>query len=80
MAVMWANLKSMGSQMVDYLALHLQMETQRGWKMVDQIYSDSLMAGMWANLILTDSQRADYLALYLQMETQKGWKMVGKRY
>ena len=26
------------SQMVDYWSLHLQMETQRGWKLVDQIY------------------------------------------
>ena len=48
--------------------------------MVDQIYSDSQMAGMLANLKLTDSQMADYLGLHLQMETQTALKMVGKIY
>ena len=38
LAEMLANLKLMDSQRVDYWALHLQMETQTGWKMVDQIY------------------------------------------
>ena len=58
MAVMSANLKLMDSQRVDYWALHLQMETQTGWKMVDQIYKDSPTAGTWANRILKDSQMA----------------------
>ena len=38
LAAMLANLIVKDSQMVDYWALHLQMETQTGWKMVDQIY------------------------------------------
>ena len=70
MAAMLANLIRMDSQTAGYWALHLQMETQTGWKMVDQ------MAAMLANLIRTDSQTADYWALHLQMETQTGWKMV----
>ena len=77
---MWANLKLKDSQKADYWGLHLQMETQTGWKMVDQIYSDSQMAGMLANLKLTDSQMADYLGLHLQMETPMGLTMVGKIY
>ena len=32
MAAMLANLKLMDSQTADYWALHLQMETQTGWK------------------------------------------------
>ena len=70
MAAMLANLIWTDSQTADYWALHLQMETQTGWKMVDQ------MAAMLANLIQTDSQTADYWALHLQTETQTGWKMV----
>jgi len=77
---MWANLKLKDSQKADYWGLHLQMETQTGWKMVDQIYSDSQMAVMSANLKLMDSQRVDYWALHLQMETQTGWKMVDQIY
>ena len=71
-----ANLILMDSQTADCWALNLQMETQTGWKMADQILTDSPMAGTWANLILTDSQTVDYWALNLQMETQRGWEMV----
>ena len=54
-----ANLIVKDSQMVDYWALHLQMETQKGWRMVYQIHWDSQKAWTWANLILTDSQTAE---------------------
>jgi len=37
LAEMLANLTVTDSQTADYWALHLQMETQTGWKMVDQI-------------------------------------------
>ena len=58
LAVMLASQMHLGSQTADYWALHLQMETQTGWKMVDQ------MAAMLANLIRTDSLTADYWALH----------------
>ena len=66
----------MDSQTADYWALHLQMETRTGWKMVYQILKDSPTAGTWANLTVKDSPTADYWALHLQMETPTGWKMV----
>ena len=59
LAAMLANLIVKDSQMVDYWALHLQMETQKGWRMVYQIHWDSQKAWTWANLILTDSQTAE---------------------
>ena len=62
---MLANLKLMDFQMADYWALHFQMETQRGWKMVHQLDLDSRMV--------------DYWALHLQMETQRGLKMVDQK-
>ena len=37
MAEMLANLKWKDSQTADYWALHLQMETQTGWKMVERL-------------------------------------------
>ena len=69
MAVMLASLIPTDSQTAEYWAWYLQMETQTGWKMVDQ------MAVMLASLIRRDSQTADYWALHLQMETQTGWKI-----
>ena len=36
MAAMLANLIRTDSQTADYWALHLQMETQTGWKMVER--------------------------------------------
>ena len=38
MAGMLASLILRDAQMADYWVLHLQMETQMGWKMVYQIY------------------------------------------
>ena len=37
MAETWANLILTDSLKADYWALHLQMETQTGWKMVGKI-------------------------------------------
>ena len=36
MAAMLANLTATDSQTADYWALHLQTETQTGWKMVER--------------------------------------------
>ena len=58
MAAMLANLIRTDSQTADYWALHLQMETQTGWKMVDQ------MAAMLASLIRTDDHSVPNLVLY----------------
>ena len=43
MAAMLASLIRTDSQTADYWALHLQMETQTGWKMADQRYLGSQM-------------------------------------
>ena len=60
LAVMLANLRQKDSPKVDYWALHLQMETQMGSKMVDQILKEIHLAVMLANSRQKDSLMVDY--------------------